>query len=115
MNDKNVMPSLGLTLTSATRDEDLLAYLMTSNYCHLVIPACAQLESRVGNALHRCVTAGKKREDFYITTHAPTDSAQNIELSLHATLKRLHLGHVNMYIYENSPGDQSQNEFYSLW
>ncbi len=97
LHDGNMMPQLGLGVWQASVDEARSAALtaLDVGYRSIDTAAIYKNEEGIGQALRETDVA---RDDVFITTKLWNDDQLNAEKALEASLKKLQLDHVDLYL-----------------
>ncbi len=68
-------------------------------------------ERGIGEALQECFAQGIRREDVFITTKLWADDRSNVEDALRASLNRLQLDYVDLYVMHFMMPDIDKNTY----
>ena len=118
------IPSVGYgTFLNTEGIKDLVKEAVEKGYRHIDTASLYGNEEQIGDALQELFTAGKvKREDLFITTKIfNTDKKEgNVEAALRASLGRLKLDYVDMYLIHwplgwAGEGKLKQTPLYKTW
>jgi diketogulonate reductase-like aldo/keto reductase len=114
LNDGEQIPQLGFGVFQIPPADtaDVTTRALLAGYRHIDTAAAYRNEAGVGQAIH---AAGLQRDDVYITTKCSNDDHgfDQAKRALHASLERLEMEHVDLYlIHWPMP---SQDQYAETW
>ena len=111
------MPSIGLGTAWLTSKESIVQAVLECGYRHVDTASAYNNEDVVGEALQEVFSRGVNREDVFVTTKLWHTHYHDVEGALRASLQKLKLQYVDLYLIHAPLGYYSEPKMpmHVLW
>ena len=99
LSDGTRMPSVGLGTFGASTVEEIVIAIKENGYRHIDTAKVYKNEEVVGKAINQCINEGVvRREEMYVVTKIWPSDLKDCEAACRASLERLDLTYVDLYL-----------------